>query len=72
MPDRKDYDVPAETRHFTDKIVVKCPVTLCDKSEVLSVKQRNDPKFTGLYCDGKFGERHPAVMMKGPNGKAYE
>lgn len=57
------------TREYAEPIEVTCAG--CGATKQLKPKQRNNERFTGLYCDGVYGKRHPALMMRGPEGQAW-
>jgi hypothetical protein len=49
-------------------LTVKCPA--CGHTQTLKFSEVEDPKIGGRYCDGRYGSRHPVVLMLGPSGKA--
>lgn len=59
----------ADRHDFTEPVEVTCAA--CQRTTTMTVKQRNDHRHPGHYCDGSHGARHMLVPMHGPDGKTY-
>ena len=57
------------TLEHRENVTVTC--SICKKEATVTMRQRNNAKFTGIWCDGEYKARHVVCPMLGPEGERW-